>query len=97
MTTIEAESTPNPNSIKFTTTSGRFRDDGVAAFSSPEDARDHSLARHLFSIRGVEDVFITPDFVTVSKQSGADWEDAVPKIKSALADHLAETPSTSEN
>lgn len=88
MPTINAERTPNPHSLKFTSPDGSFRDEGVAAFSSATEAEDDPLADRLFSIAGVEDVFITPDFVTVSKASGLDWSDAKPEITSALADYL---------
>jgi len=88
MPTIQAEPTPNPNSLKFTVPGESFRRDGVASFSSAEDAADHSLARRLFSIAGVEDVFIAPEFVTVSKHSEVDWAEATPQIKSVLAAHF---------
>jgi hypothetical protein len=90
MPTIHAEPTPNPHSLKFTTTDGSFRDDGVAAFSSAAEAENHPLANRLFSIDGVEDVFITPTFVTVSKDSTVDWSAAQPEIKSVLSAYLDE-------
>ena len=87
MATTQAETTPNPNSLKFTTDDGSFRDD-VAAYSSEEEAQSDSLAHRLFSISGVEDVFITPQFVTVSKAPAVDWSTVKPDVESILADHL---------
>jgi len=88
MASTQAESTPNPNSLKFTTDDGPFLDGGMAAYSSAEEAADDPLARRLFSVAGVEDVFITPEFVTVSKASGVDWNAVKPDVETILADHL---------
>lgn len=88
MATTQAESTPNPNSLKFTTEDGPFLDDGMAAYSSAEEADDDPLARRLFSVTGVEDVFITPHFVTVSKAPTVDWSAVKPDVETILANHL---------
>ncbi|MFO8098081.1 MAG: NifU N-terminal domain-containing protein [Salinibacter sp.] len=88
MATIQSEPTPNPNSLKFTTPEGSFQDEGVSAFSSATEAEAHPLARRLFSIDGVEDVFVTPTFVTVSKESEVAWPDVQAQIKTALGDYL---------
>lgn len=88
MATTQAEPTPNPNSLKFTTDDGPFLQDGMAAYSSAEEAEDDPLARRLFSIAGVEDVFITPQFVTVSKTPAVDWNSVQPEVETILAEHL---------
>ena len=88
MATTQAERTPNPNSLKFTTDDGRFLQGGVAAYSSEAEAKDHALARRLFSISGVEDVFITPEFVTVSKAPEIEWSSIQADVQAALAEYL---------
>ena len=88
MATMQAESTPNPNSLKFTTDDGPFLDGGMAAYTSAEEAEEDPLARALFAISGVEDVFVTPQFVTVSKAPGADWAAVKPDVEAVLSDHL---------
>ncbi len=88
MATIQAERTPNPNSLKFTSTDGgRFNDD-VVALSSKDEASRHALGRCLFALNGVDDVFITPEFVTVSKTPATDWDDLKAEVETALADYL---------
>lgn len=86
---IEAERTPNPNSLKFTDTDGRFFDDDIVAISSQEEADRHELGTLLFAIEGVDDVFITPEFVTVSKAASTDWAEVQEAITSTLSDYLA--------
>jgi len=88
MATTQAESTPNPNSLKFTTENGPFLRTGVAAFTSAEEAEANPLAKRLFSVSGVEDVFITPEFVTVSKAPHVDWDAVTSDVEEILAEHL---------
>ena len=88
MATTHAERTPNPNSLKFTTDDGPFLSGGVAAYSSEEEAADNPLAQRLFSVAGVEDVFITPEFVTVSKASDAEWSSLQPDVETILTEYL---------
>jgi hypothetical protein len=88
MATIQAERTPNPNSLKFTTPDGGSFHDDVVAISSPDDADRHDLGRRLFSISGVDDVFITPEFVTVSKAPSTEWDDLKAEVETTLAEYL---------
>ena len=90
MTPLQAETTPNPNSLKFTSDGAPFTQGGVAAYSSEAEAQDDPLARQLFSIDGVEDIFITPQFVTVSKAPSVEWSALKPDIEAILAEHLDE-------
>lgn len=91
MATTNAETTPNPNSLKFTTDDGSFRDGGMAAYSSSDEADDDPLARRLFSLSGVDDVFITPEFVTVSKVPDVDWGNVKADVEAILSEHLETT------
>jgi len=85
---IQAERTPNPHSLKFTTTTGRFSGNEIVSVSSPSEVERHPLGEALFEIEGVEDVFITPEFVTVSKEAAVDWEDLKGAVESALTEYL---------
>lgn len=84
-------STPNPNSIKITTSDDvPFIDEGMVSFNSAHEAADHPLGSHLFSIQGVDNVFIMPDFVTVTKHPAADWNGMIPQIKQILDGYFEE-------
>ncbi len=89
MPALRASPTPNPNSLKFTTQGASFLDNGMVSIDSESEAQDHPLGRRLFSVGGVSNVFITPEFVTVSKQDAAEWSIVKPKIESILEDHLS--------
>jgi hypothetical protein len=84
---IQAERTPNPQSLKFTSTSGQFGD-GVVAISSQNEINRHPLGQPLFAIEGVVDVFITPEFVTVSKDETMEWSDLKADVEEVLTEYL---------
>lgn len=88
MATTNAEPTPNPNSLKFTAKEGSFTQKRMETYASVEEAREHPLAERLFSVSGVEDVLITPEFVTVSKRATVDWEQIKPELETILQEHL---------
>ena len=88
MTAPQVETTPNPNSLKFMSGDASFLEEGIAAYSSREEARGDPLARRLFSVAGVEDVFMTPQFVTVSKEPGAEWSHIKPEVETILREYL---------
>lgn len=91
---IQVERTPNPNSLKFMTTEGAFPENKVVAISSTAEADRHPLGRRLFAIDDVADVFITPEFVTVSKEPEADWETLREAIETALTEYLDESDTS---
>lgn len=85
---VTVEPTPNPNSVKFTldrqVTEGR----GLT-FRSPEEAGEHPLARALLEVEGVQMVFLLNNFITVTRQPGADWSALVPRCREAIEQHFA--------
>lgn len=87
---IQAERTPNPNSIKFTTTSGPSFSEEIVVIASENETNRHELGSRLFDIGGVTDLFITPDFVTVSKQPSIEWADLKGEVETALVEYLEE-------
>lgn len=90
MPKIQVSATPNPDSLKLTLSTGRFIETGMESFSTPEEAERHPLGRRLFALAGVSNVFILPQFVTVTKHPAADWDLLVPKIEQAMSSYLDE-------
>ena len=89
MPTIHSSPTPNPNSLKFTMDDGTFIESGMESFNAPEEAADHELGRRLFAIDGVTNVFILPDFVTVTKEPGARWKDVEAAVEGAVSEYFS--------
>ena len=84
---IETEGTPNPATLKFLP--GRYvMEAGTAYFASPVSATRSPLALALFDLPGVARVFLGNDFVTVTRQPGADWQPIIAAVEAAAAEHL---------
>ena len=70
---VVPSNTPNPNALKFTV-DATF--DAPTAFAAGQGA-DDPVAAPLLAIPGVTSVFMSADFVTLSKSPDADWESIV--------------------
>lgn len=78
--TVYAESTPNPASMKFVLNSFLL-EEGSVEYTNKEQARECPLAFQLFSFSGVSSVFITSNFITVSKLTDVDWYELIPLFR----------------
>jgi len=77
---ITPQRTPNPNALKF----GVGVEVGGPRSYVRANAGDDPLAERLLAIDGVASVFMTADFVTVSKSTEADWSEIAPTVQVAL-------------
>ena len=87
---IDATPTPNPDAIKFSAREGAFLERGMESFTSPEQAAGHPIGRRLFDLPGVASVFITPGFVTVTKDPSAAWTGLADRVSACLAPFVKE-------
>jgi hypothetical protein len=76
--------TPNPNALKFTVYA-HF--DEPVAFAAGV-ATDHPVAGPLLALPGVTSVFMSADFVTISKAPDGSWEAIVPAAEQILEEHF---------
>lgn len=83
MTRIQTQPTPNPNSLKITREEP-FLEGGMESFASAEEAAGHPLGEPLFDIDGVTNVFILPDFLTITKRADIRWDDILPAARQVL-------------
>jgi hypothetical protein len=79
----EVQPTPNPNAIKFVI--DRHVWEQPVSFFNAEAAQSHTLASKLFAIPGVCGLLFLGDFVTVSKQPGAEWASIKRNVRRILA------------
>lgn len=79
--TVYAESTPNPASIKFVLNKMLLPEGLSVDYTSPEQSADSPLATQLFQFSGVAGVFITANFVTVTKAAEMEWTELIPILK----------------
>jgi hypothetical protein len=83
--TVSVDPTPNPNAAKFTV---GVPVGGPTTFAAGNDEGD-PLAGELLAIPGVLSMFMTADFVTLTKTPDADWGDIAPRATAILESHFA--------
>jgi len=89
--TIYAESTPNPNTMKFV--SNRWLVTNDKSYEVLADQRvggPSPLAEKLFNFPFINGVFISGNFVTVTKSEAIDWNDVIMELREFIKDALNE-------
>lgn len=85
---VYAESTPNPAALKFVT--GRILlGEGQVEYQNKQQAAISPLASQLFDFSGVKSVFISGNFITIVKDSDADWYELMPIFREFIKSFLA--------
>jgi len=77
--TVYAESTPNPNAMKFVVNKRIVND--IFEFKSLEETNDSPLAKSLFGFDFVKEVFFDFNFVSIIQKSEYDWQENVMDIR----------------
>lgn len=83
---IQITPTPNPNAIRIglsTTVAPK-----ALSFASAALAESDPLAKKLFAVPGVSNVFMINNFVTVNKDPGAEWSAIEPRVAQIIRDHF---------
>ncbi|MFM6937315.1 MAG: NifU family protein [Aquirufa sp.] len=92
--TIYTESTPNPHSMKFVFNVELLPEGMSFDYTQPADGltkeKNSPLAVALFGFEFVRRVFITNNFITLTKTENAAWEDELFGIKQYLKKYFAE-------
>lgn len=89
MVEVTPEGTPNPNALKFTL-DRPSTDKRSETFREGSDPSENPLGARIFALDGVTNVFMTSNFVSVTKEDGIDWDDLGPQVVEALQEHFAE-------
>ena len=84
---IQTEATPNPDTLKFLP-GQTVLESGVHEFTGPDSAASSPLASALFTLQGVDRVFLGTDFISISKTPVADWKHVKPMALAAIMDHF---------
>lgn len=80
---VSVDPTPNPNALKFTV-GAEF--DTPQSFVAGVDT-DDPVASLLLQLPGVTSVFMSADFVTISKGPDAFWDEIAPEATRILEAH----------
>tara|TARA_B100001989_G_C24512381_1_gene451169 strand:- start:426 stop:1025 length:600 start_codon:yes stop_codon:yes gene_type:complete len=89
-TSLYSEATPNPRVIKFTA-NRILVDQNIYEFNNKAEAIASPLALELFSFPFVESVFISNNFISVTKKDNSiEWSDIVLEMREFIRDYLVD-------
>lgn len=89
MVEVTPKPTPNPSALKFQldrpATSGRSE-----TFREGSDPADSPLGAKIYALGRVTNVFLTADFVSVTLDDPALWDNVMPKVVGLIEEHYGE-------
>ena len=85
MASADPSPSPNPNALRFQLDTTL---PDTLSFNSAAEAAGNPFAAAVFAAPGVAAIFGVNDFVTVTRQAGADWNPIVEAVQAAAAEHL---------
>ena len=83
---IYAESTPNPEVMKFV--ANRMLTDKSIEITTLEEAKGISIAEELLKFPFVKSIYLSSNFISVSKNGTIAWENIAMQLRIFIADHL---------
>lgn len=84
---VHVQPTPNVNALKFVL-NRRVTEGRSQTFRSVQDAVASPLAAALLAIPGVIQTFFLNDFVTVTRDPGASWDEIAPRAEEVIRAHF---------
>lgn len=86
--TVYAESTPNPAVMKFV--ANKTIVPTAFEFKNIDEAKDSALAKKLFHLPFVKEVFFDENYVSVSKYDVADWNEVTFDVRELIRNFIAD-------
>lgn len=86
---IYAEMTPNPAVLKFVANKRLLEIDSVE-FKNIEEAKPSPLASRLFHFPFVKEIFISSNYIAISKYDIIEWDEVTLEIREIIRDYLAQ-------
>lgn len=84
--TLYAELTPNPEVMKFV--SNKLLYAGIAEVKSQEESALVPIAKELFGFPYVKEVFITENYISITKTGDADWNELTLELRYFILEYL---------
>ena len=90
LTEVYTEMTPNPFTMKFVLNFLLVEEEGQSIeFRTKEKSKVSPIANKLFDFPFVHGVFITSNFITVTKDESCEWYEVIPEIKDLIKTQLS--------
>ena len=85
-TTVYAESTPNPNVMKFVVNKKIVK--GIYEFKNVEETTNAPIAKSLFGFSFIKEVFLDFNFISVTQNSDSNWEENVMDVREFVRSYI---------
>lgn len=85
-TTVYAESTPNPNVMKFVVNKKIVQ--GVYEFKNVDETTNAPIAKSLFGFSFIKEVFLDFNFISVTQNSDSNWEENVMDVREFIRSYI---------
>ncbi|MCT6870002.1 MAG: NifU family protein [Apibacter sp.] len=85
---VYVEMTPNASVMKFVT--NRILVEGIIELKNIEEAKEVPLAQYLFSFPYIKEIFISDNFVSITKTDNSKWEDISMEIRFNISEYIRE-------
>lgn len=86
--TVYAEVTPNPSVMKFVTNKRLVPT--TFEFKNIEEAKESELARHLFTLPFVKEVFFDENYISINKYNVVEWDEITSSLRETIRDFIAD-------
>lgn len=84
---VVVQATPNPNALKFVL-NVPVKAEGNVTYKTAEECTSNSLARHVFEVGNISEVYFFDNYITVTQDGSADWGDLEGKIQQTILEHI---------
>ncbi|MCE2772978.1 MAG: NifU family protein [Bacteroidetes bacterium] len=85
---IYAESTPNPATMKFVANRMLIADAATANYTNAQETKGSPLAAKLLQFPFVKGVFVSANYITISKSDSITWDDILLELREFIREHL---------
>lgn len=85
---IYAEETPNPSSLKFVANKLLLVSGAAADYERASQTKDAPLLQQLFQFPFVKRVFVSSNYITVTKQDEIEWEEIRDELRVFITTYL---------
>ena len=84
--TIYAESTPNPSVMKFVSNKSLIKD--TVEFKNIDETKNSPFAEKLFHFPFVQEIFISSNYVSITKYNISTWEEIVMELREFIRSYI---------
>ncbi len=87
--TIYIEATPNPASMKFVANKVLIKEKGASAeYKNASETLTAPIAKQLFQFPFVKTIFISANYITITKIDAVEWDDISVELRVFLSEYL---------